>query len=193
VTSDQIVKSIQAGQVGVVPTDTVYGLACSALNKTAVAKLYGLKKRSNKPGTIIASSIDQLIELGIKKRYLKAVEAYWPNSISIVMPCGKELSYLHLGKFSLAVRIPKMTSQIQFIEKAGPLLTSSANQPGKPESINIHQAKKYFGEQVDFYVDVGNLGGRLPSTVIEVVDDVVSVLRQGSVKINENGSISNDT
>ena len=63
------------------------------------------------------------------------------------------------------------------------MLTSSANTPGLPPADNIAQAKEYFGDRVDFYVDGGDYSGRQPSTLIQVIDDTVEVLRHGSGKI----------
>lgn len=160
---------------------------CTANNQSAVNRLYRLKFRDNKPGTVIASSIDQLVELGIKRRYLTAVERYWPSSISIVIPCGNELEYLHMGKGSLAIRIPEDKTLNTLINNTGPLLTSSANMPGETPANNILEAQEYFGEKIDFYVEGGDLSNRLPSTVIRVVDDAIEVLREGAVKIDESG------
>lgn len=186
---DTIIRMLADGAVGVLPTDTVYGLVCSAVHRPAVERLYGLKNREQKPGTIIAASIEQLVGLGIKARYLKAVEQFWPNSISIIIPTGLDLGYLHLGKLSLAIRIPKDAELLKLLERTGPLLTTSANHPGEPEAVNIQQAQEYFADSVDFYVDGGDLSGRKPSTVIRIIDDAVEVLRQGAVKVNEKGEI----
>lgn len=180
---------IADGTVGVLPTDTVYGLVCSAADEEAVKRLYGLKNREQKPGTIIAASIEQLVEMGIKARYLKAVEQFWPNPISIIIPTGLDLGYLHQGKTSLAIRIPSDKPLVDLLERTGPLLTSSANHPGEPEATSIQEAQKYFDDSVDFYVDGGDLSGRKPSTVIRIIDDAVEVLRQGAVKVNEKGEI----
>lgn len=189
ITMDEAAEFLgRAGAVGVLPTDTVYGLACQAADEQAVKRLYALKDRENKPGTVIAASVDQLVELGIKARYLKAVEQFWPNPISIVIP-SPDLAYIHQGKQSIAVRIPKNDSLAKILKQIGPLLTTSANFPGKSEAINIKEAESYFGDSVDFYVDGGDLSGRKPSTVIRVVDDEIEVLRQGAVTINANGEI----
>src|SRR5436309_1960112 len=97
-------KLQQPGIVGVIPTDTVYGLVARATDKQAVARLYNLKKRENKPGTLIAASLEQLEGLGLKHRYLKAVEGFWPGSVSVAIPASDPaLYYLHQGKMSLAV------------------------------------------------------------------------------------------
>jgi L-threonylcarbamoyladenylate synthase len=173
------------GAIGVIPTDTVYGVVARAADPKAVARLYELKKRDNKPGTLIAASLEQLEELGLKHRYLKAVEQYWPGAVSVIIPAADpNLKYLHQGKMSLAVRIPDDKKLQQLLKDNGPLLTSSANQPDQPPANTITEAKKYFGDQVDFYVDGGDLSGRQPSTVIRIIDDAVEVLRQGAVKID---------
>lgn len=186
---NEVAGLLRDGRLGIIPTDTVYGLVCSAANQQTVERLYKLKSRENKPGTIIAASVEQLAGLGIKARYLKAVEHFWPNPISIIIPTGFDLPYLHLGKMSLAVRIPKNTKLLQLLDSTGPLLTSSANHPGEPEAATIEQAIRYFGDEVDFYVDGGDLSGRKPSTLIRIVDDAIEVLRQGAVNIDEAGRI----
>ena len=172
------------GAVGVIPTDTVYGIVARAVDHAAVKRLYGIKKRSHKPGTLIAASLKQLESLGLKHRYLKAVEQFWPGAVSVIIPVADpELAYLHQGKLGLAVRIPKAPELQSLLSVTGPLLTSSANQPTKPTAVNIGQAKAYFGDQVDFYQDGGDLSDRQVSTLIRIVDDAVEVLRQGSTKV----------
>jgi L-threonylcarbamoyladenylate synthase len=179
----------QPGVIGVIPTDTIYGVVARAADQTAVARLYALNKRDAKPGTLIAANIDQLVELGVPRRYLKAVEQFWPGAVSVVIPCGEPLAYLHLGKHSLAIRIPDTTAFNKLLEQTGPLLTSSANHPGEPAANTQAEAQAYFGEEVDFYVDGGDLSNRKPSTVIRIVDDAIEILRAGAVKIDESGRI----
>ncbi len=186
---DRVSGLIMKGGVGVLPTDTLYGLVCSAKNTKAVERLYSLKNRDKKPGTIIASSIDQLVDLGLKQRYMKPVARYWPGPISVVIPCAFDLPYLHLGIGSLAVRVVDDDNLCKLIDTTGPLLTTSANTTGEREPTNIDMAHKYFGDQVDFYINGGDYSGRRPSTVIRVVDDAVEVLRQGAIIINETGEI----
>ena len=151
--------------------------------------MYQVKQREQKPGTLIAADIDQLVELGIPKRYLRAVEQFWPGAISVVVPAEPNLNYLHLGKYSLAVRIPDVPEVYSLLKQTGPLLTSSANHPGEAPAENIEQAQKYFDNTLDFYVDGGDLSGREASTVIRIVDDAIEILRKGAVKINEKGEI----
>lgn len=175
------------GSIAVIPTDTVYGLVARAQDETAVRRLYKLKDRHLKPGTVIAANIDQLVSLGLKKRYLKAVEQFWPGQVSIVIP--HQISYLSQGLASQPFRLSADKILNKLLIKTGPLLTSSANLPGQPPAATVDQAYNYFKDQIDFYVDGGNLAGHQPSTIIRVVDDVVEVLRQGAVKIK--GDLAN--
>lgn len=183
----KLVQLLKEGAVGVIPTDTVYGLVCDASNQQAVARLYALKSRENKPGTVIAASVEQIVGLGVPKRYLTAVEQYWPNPISIEIP--HNIMYLNQGTGRQAFRIPSDKAVHKLLQKTGPLQTTSANHPGEPTSVTMKEAKGHFDDDVDFYVDGGDLSGRPPSTIIRIVDDAVDVIREGAVKINEKGEI----
>jgi L-threonylcarbamoyladenylate synthase len=184
-------KLLKSGAVGIIPTDTLYGVVARAADRQAVERLYRVKSRENKPGTIIAASIDQLEELGIKRRYLTAVEQWWPGPLSVVIPCGEDLAYLHRGKRSLAVRIPAgRENLLKLLNDTGPLLTSSANHPGQAPAGTIAEAKAIFGNDVDFYEDGGDLSDHEPSTVVRIIDDAIEVLREGAVKIEENGRVA---
>lgn len=183
----ECIKVLQDGGIAVMPTDTVYGVVCRAADEDAVKRLYGLKSRQNNPGPVIASSIDQLVDLGIKRRYLSAVSQYWPNKISIEIP--HDLIYLNQGTGRQAFRVVKTPWLREMLDKTGPLLTSSANLPKQPSAKNIKEAEEYFNGKVDFYLDGGDAQDNTPSTVIRVIDDVIEVVREGAVKINEKGEI----
>lgn len=187
ITDSELINILSTGGVAVIPTDTVYGICGAAANKKSVERLYQLKNRESKPGTIIASSIDKLVELGIKRRYLKAVEQYWPGPISIEIP--HTVDYLSQSTGRQAFRIVADPALIKLLEKTGPLLTSSCNKPGKKPAGNITEAIEYFDDSVDAYVDGGDLSDRKSSTLIRVVDDAVEVIREGSVKLDASGRI----
>lgn len=173
---------LKPGEIAVIPTDTVYGVVARAADSEAVERLYRLKHREAKPGTLVAASIDQLVDLGLKRRYLKAVEQFWPGAVSVVTPVDPELEFIHQGVGSLAVRIPDDPWLQSILQQTGPLVTSSANQPGEQPATTIEAAKAYFGDDVSWYED-GGVVEREPSTVIQVIDDAIEVLRQGAVKI----------
>jgi L-threonylcarbamoyladenylate synthase len=179
------------GTIGVIPTDTVYGVVARAADPEAVARLYALKHREGKPGTLVAANMEQLEELGLKHRYLKAVEQFWPGALSVIIPCADPaLAYLHQGKMSLAVRIPAKKEFQELLALTGPLLTSSANHPAEPPATTITEAKNYFGDEVDLYFDGGDLSDNKPSTIIRIVDDAIEIIREGAVKIDEEGHTS---
>lgn len=184
----EIAEALLAGAVAVVPTDTVYGAVARAADRDAIERLYHLKSRVRKPGTLIAASIDQLVELGVPRRYFTGAQQYWPGPVSVVLPTVPALSYLDQGVGTLAMRLPDDEQLRQLLERTGPLMTSSANLPGQPESKTIAEAEEYFGEKIDLYVD-GGKRDRPASTVIRIVDDAVEILRMGAVKINEKGEI----
>jgi L-threonylcarbamoyladenylate synthase len=118
------------GEIAIIPTDTVYGVVARASDQLAVARLYELKHREAKPGTLVAANVGQLVDMGIEREYLAAVEKYWPGAVSVIIPCNRSLAYLHQGINSLAIRIPDDVWLHDLLEQTGPLLTSSANQPG---------------------------------------------------------------
>lgn len=181
----RLLDVLQAGAVGVLPTDTVYGIVAMAHNPRAVEKLYRLKHREHKPGTLIAADVDQLLHLGLPERYLKTVASYWPASLSIIIPAEEDLLYIHQGLKSIAVRVPADPTIRALLERTGPLLTSSANQPGLAPASTITEAQGYFGDEVDFYVDGGDISDHLPSTIIRInTDHTIEIIRQGAVHVS---------
>lgn len=178
-----VAELLLAGKVGVIPCDTVYGLVARAADEQAVARLYALKHREHKPGTLIGASIDQIAALGIPRRYLTAVQQFWPGAVSVETP--HHIEYLTQGTGRQAIRIPDNAAVLELLQKTGPLQTTSANQPDEPVANTIKEAEAYFGDSVDFYVDGGDMSGHLPSTIVRVIDDELEVVRQGAVHIKE--------
>jgi len=174
-----------SGGIGVIPTDTVYGIVAKASDVDAVTKLYALKNREHKPGTVIAANIQQLIKLGVPESILKKIDdRFWPGPISVVIDLTDKFDYLHQGVGGVAFRVVDNPKTKVLLEKTGPLLTSSANQPGMPTSININEAINYFGDSIDFYLDGGEITNQPPSTIIRIVDNNIEILRQGAAKID---------
>lgn len=180
-----IKKAIQlltSGAVGVLPTDTLYGLVALASDPAAVARLYALKNREHKPGTVIAANTTQLITLGLSAENLDKVAYLWPNPLSIVITVHG-LDYLHSGLNELAVRVVADEDSNNVLLQTGPLMTSSANLPGEPVATTVVQAYAYFKDSVDFYVDIGDLSEREPSTIIGFPNDVLTIFREGALPI----------
>jgi tRNA threonylcarbamoyl adenosine modification protein (Sua5/YciO/YrdC/YwlC family) len=175
---------LKSGGVGVVPTDTIYGIACSVFSRVALDRIFEIKGRDeNKPPVVIISDIKELDIFGIKltDRAKDFISKYWPGKISIIFDISTEFSYLDKNR-GLAIRLVNDSKIKEFLEKTGPLATSSANTQGLPPAKNIEEAKKYFGDKVDFYYDIGDLVSE-PSTLVKISGDSIEVLRQGVVKI----------
>jgi L-threonylcarbamoyladenylate synthase len=177
-----VIAALNKGAIGVMPTDTVYGVVARAEDKNAVSRLYALKRREQKPGTIIAASVSQLSQLGVPQDQLAQVEKWWPGPLSAVLVMEGN-DYLHQEVGDIAMRVIADPQLQKLLEKTGPLLTSSANQPGEPGATTIREAWDYFGDDVDFYVDGGTITSRVPSTIVKPTATGLVVLRQGAVKI----------
>lgn len=180
-----IIRIVREGGVGVLPTDTIYGLVASALNRKAVEKVYKLKKRTpDKPSIILISSLENLrsfkISLDNRPQTINYLQKLWPNPVSVILSCAyPEFEYLHRGANSLAFRMPNHPELLELLKETGPLIAPSANLEGQTPAETIEQAREYFGNQVDFYIDGGKLT-REPSTLISIADGQVKVLRRGA-------------
>lgn len=182
VTLDETIALLQSGSVGVIPTDTVYGLVTIASDSQAVERFYNLKQREQKPGTLIAANIEQLLAIGVDQSELDLVSKWWPNPLSAVLTVHGS-DYLHQGVGTLAMRVVANQNVRTLLDQTGPLITSSANQPGEPPATTIQEAIAYFGDSVDFYVDGGVVKDVLPSTIIRPTSGGIEVLRQGSISL----------
>ncbi|MDO8639010.1 MAG: L-threonylcarbamoyladenylate synthase [Candidatus Daviesbacteria bacterium] len=183
----QIIELLKLGRIGVMPTDTIYGIVGSALNPDTVEAVYKLRKRSgNKPFIILISSMDDLQSFGIKltKQQVDFLQKNWPNPLSVILPLNSEkYNYLHRGKNSLAFRMPKDEKLLELLKQTGPLVAPSANYEGERPAETIDEAKRYFGDRVDLYIDGGNITEK-SSTIIQLFEDGSKiVLRKGSYKI----------
>lgn len=165
-------------------TDTVYGLVCRANEFVSVQRLYDIKKRVGKPGTLLAASSHDFVNLGIDRRALDQAERLWPGPISVVLPCSRpDMEYLHCGEQSLAMRVPRAESFQSFLRQTGPLLSSSANITNQPVAQSLEQAYDCFGDSIDFYFELTIPSTGQASTVVTLLSDngQVSVLREGSI------------
>lgn len=181
-----IVKCLGNNGVGVLPTDTLYGLVGSAFSKKAVARIYRLKKRnSKKPLIVLIGSLRDLARFGVKPdaKTRKILQNIWPGKVSVILPCrNKKFQYLNRGTNTVAFRLPAKHSLRNLLKKTGPMVAPSANPEGLPSARTIREAKNYFGDSVDFYADCGRLYS-LPSTLIAIKGGNIIIKRWGSGKV----------
>jgi L-threonylcarbamoyladenylate synthase len=171
ITHELAQKRLHAGDVGVIPTDTIYGIVASALLKDAVERVYALRERDlHKPCIILIHSVEDVYSFDVlENRELHTIfERYWPGPTSIIMPCpSSSFDYLHRGTFSLAFRVPADQQFRIFLKNSGPLIAPSANTAGQPSAQTVQEAYAYFEDRVDFYIDRGRCAGE-PSEVIKL-------------------------
>lgn len=188
ISRDTVLQILRSGGVGILPTDTLYGLVGCALNIETVDRIYRLRRRRpDKPCIILISSIREmrLFDVHIPRKYSHIIRSIWPGPISSIFPCKqKKFTYLHRGKETLAFRIPDNNDLIEILKKTGPLLAPSANIEGELVSRTILEARKVFWDKVDFYVDGGYLYGRA-STLIACEKDGIVLKRKGRVFLSK--------
>lgn len=176
----EVVRIIKKGGIGILPTDTLYGVVGSALSKKTVSRIYNVKGRNEgKPLIILIPDILSLRKFNVtlspdQKKY---VQKTWPGPVSIIVSCSnKQFEYLHRGTKSLAFRMPKSLKIRNFLKKTGPIVAPSANPQGLKPASTIDEAKKYFGDKVDFYFSGGKKVGK-PSKVVSLLTEKPEILR----------------
>ena len=179
---ENLISILKKGGVAVTPTDTIYGIVGQAQNVATVHRIYNLKKRDpEKPCIILIGDTSALLEFSItlSKEQEKKLLEFWPGPVSIIFDCEDEsFSYLHRGTKTLAFRLPALIDLQNLITKTGSLIAPSANPEGLPPATNTEEARKYFGDSVDLYLDGGKIMSK-PSKVIKLhKDGSVNILRE---------------
>lgn len=177
----EITKILKSGAVGVLATDTLYGLVGSALNPETVEKIYELKQRNkNKPLIILISEIGDLeiFDVKLTSELKQKLREFWPGPVSVILPCSSEkFKYLHRGGNSLAFRLPNKPDLINLLKQTGPLVAPSANLENKRPAETVAEAKEYFGEQITFYQDSGKLSGKA-SIIVSLLEKESKIVRE---------------
>lgn len=173
-----MINEIKNNKIGIILTDTVYGIIGSALKEEVVEKIYKVKKRNlKKPMVVLISSIEDLnifkIELtDIQKSILKEL---WQKPTSVILNV-EGFEYLHRGLNSIAFRLPCDEKLKKEIKEVGPIVATSANKEGEEIVKNIKQAKEIFKDEIDFYIDSGK-ALKEPSFLVRLEKEDVYFLR----------------
>jgi L-threonylcarbamoyladenylate synthase len=188
--SENLVKILNENGVVVMPTDTLYGIVGKAGNTSVVERIYTVRKRTpTKPCIILIGEIEELKKFSIplSEEQKNILKQYWsfdfaqdfqPGPTSIVLDCPDEkFAYLHRGTKSLAFRMPLPEGLRELLQKTGPLVAPSANTEKFPASENVEDAKKYFGDAIDLYVDGGPIVSKASKIIRLHKDGSVSIVR----------------
>ncbi len=151
-----MIEELKNKKIGVILTDTIYGIVGLALDEEVVERIYKIKNRNlKKPFIVLISSFEDLKNIfEIDNSYFNILKEFWPGTTSVILPC-KKFPHLHRGLNSIAFRIPQKKELISLIEEVGPIIATSVNKEGIKPAKNINEAEKYFGNEIDFYVDSG--------------------------------------
>lgn len=173
------IATLQNGGIGVIATDTIYGIVGQALNRTTTERIYKVKKRTPmKPFIILISSLVDLesFNVTINEQTKLILDNYWPGPVSIILDCqSDDFEYLHRGTNTLAFRIPAKSELIDIITQTGPLVAPSANPEGLEPAADITAARTYFGESVDFYIE--GIVNTKPSRIVKITSQGEEIIR----------------
>lgn len=188
VQQDEAVILLKRGDLVVVPTETVYGLAADGLNPEAVKKIFEAKERPSENPLILHVSSLNMLEGLVKNISIKSkilMQLFWPGPLTLVFD-KKDLvpDIVTAGLDTVCVRMPKQDKTLSVIEALGkPLAAPSANKSGRPSPTNLSDLEK---EMPDLAViDGGQTELGLESTVIDARGEEVRVLRLGSLEIEK--------
>lgn len=185
----QAVEILSKGGIILLPTETVYGIAADARNKSAVEKIYEIKERDySKPLQVMVANIDKAMEIAIfNNKALELAKKFWPGALTIILKIKPGSLPNNFNKVSdtVGIRIPDHEVALKILDQFGaPVAVTSANISGDPSNINFAEAKKIFGNKLDFFIDGGDSRIGVSSTVIDLTDEKhPKILRHGSVDI----------
>ncbi|MEA3378595.1 MAG: L-threonylcarbamoyladenylate synthase [Nanoarchaeota archaeon] len=169
-----IIERIKEGDVFIYPTDTIYGLGCNALDSKAVNRIRDIKKRNDKPFSVIAPSKRWILDnFKIKKAYVDKL----PGPFTYVMKAKKKnLVCKEVAKGTIGVRIPDhpITKLIQ--KSKMPFVTTSVNLAQKKPYLKIKKISNKIKKKVDIIIDNGDLDNS-PSTVFDFTEEFPRIIR----------------
>lgn len=184
---DEAIRAIRAGEVVVIPTDTVYGLACTPYREEPVRALSELKRRQpDQPIAVVAASVDWLLECvpELRGKAGVLVRRLLPGPYTLVLPNpARRFPWLTGGRpDTIGVRVPGLVGRRgrDVLDRVGAVAATSANRHGEPDPGRLEDVPREILAAVAATVDGGELPGT-PSTVLDLTGDEPRVLREGAV------------
>jgi tRNA threonylcarbamoyl adenosine modification protein (Sua5/YciO/YrdC/YwlC family) len=183
------VDAIEAGDLVVLPTDTVYGIAADAFKADAVQRLLDAKGRGrDMPPPVLISVVESLDALAtdIPDSGRKLCEEFWPGPLTVICHAQTSLMW-DLGETqgTVALRVPDHENTRELLSRTGPLAVSSANISGQPAALDVYDAESQLQDSVAVYLDGGTATGGQPSTIIDITGDTPHVVRLGALSLEQ--------
>jgi tRNA threonylcarbamoyl adenosine modification protein (Sua5/YciO/YrdC/YwlC family) len=178
-------RAIGRGELVVLPTDTVYGIAADPANPAAVSRLLAAKGRSRrKPPPVLIPDAQLLDSLAasLTPAARALARSFWPGPLTLVVVAAPGLDW-DLGALggTIALRVPDGDVARDLLAETGPLATSSANRTRLPDARTAAQAAAQLGETVAIVLDAGPSGAAPASTVVDVTGPHPRLLRAGGI------------
>lgn len=185
----EIIRLLSEDKVGAIPTETIYGLACNPFSERALERLFQLKQREhNKPILLLLGKMEDLslVVKYIPSKAYKLMKRFWPGPLTIVLPARRSLPKLLTGGLdTIGVRLTSSDIARSIARTFGkPITGTSANISGEPPCRSAQEVLKVF-PNIDFVVDGGESKSLTPSTVVEIIDNEVKLIREGVIAFTE--------
>ena len=178
------VEIIENSGIIIFPTDTVYGIGCNPYDANAVKKIYEIKSREKiKSLPVLASSIEIVKQITIIDEFTeKIVKKYWPGPLTLILKLrDKNLKKSLNLEDKIAVRIPNSVCTLKLLNKCNLLVGTSANVSGDSSFTNPQECMKNV-KNYDAFVDGGTITSKGESTIIEIENEKIHVIREGALK-----------
>ena len=178
------VEIIENGGVIIFPTDTVYGIGCNPYDANAVKKIYEIKSREKiKSLPVLASSIEIVKQISIIDEFTeKIIKKYWPGPLTLILKLkDKNLKKSLNLEDKIAVRIPNSLCTLKLLNKCNLLVGTSANVSGDSSFTDPQECMKNI-KNYDIFVDGGTITSKGESTIIEIENEKIHVIREGALK-----------
>jgi L-threonylcarbamoyladenylate synthase len=176
---------IRAGGLVVLPTDTVYGVAADPWQAEAVAALYAAKDRPPAKAipVLLAGEADAAqVASEVPLPAMKLMAAFWPGPLTIALPRLESVPEIVSSLPTIGVRVPDHDGTRAIIRACGGVLAvTSANHSGQADSLTARQAADALGKRVALVLDGGRCPGGVPSTVVDVSEGMLRIVRPGPI------------
>ncbi|MDD5772645.1 MAG: L-threonylcarbamoyladenylate synthase [bacterium] len=185
---EKAVKVLNDNGLVIFPTDTVYGLAGSAYSSLAIEKIYQLKQRpKDKPFIIFVPDIDFIKKINIKitPKIKNLLQVFWPGAVTFVFKKNLDDILPQLGG-KIAVRIPEHPVVLAILKGFNdPLVVTSANISGEGSPFDFDQIGSGILEKTDLAIDAGRCKLSVISTIVDVSESKLKILREGAIPAEE--------
>lgn len=169
------------------PTETFYGLGARYNSEAALSRLYEIKMRpKEKAMPLIIGRLEHLSLLtnNINPIAQQLIEKYWPGPLTLVFDAIPNLSKYVVSENRVAVRMPGESFALRLVTASDfPITATSANISGMPPADNATIVKAYFQDRLDLIIDGGKTRGGMPSTIVDITEGKIKILRKGAIEI----------